>query len=216
MSNKSVYTSGQFVKVTTIFEDQGVVTTGFQKGIECGVFMDIAEALANKENYDRTKVREALGLFPLEFYLTVNSDRGFGGLVEDACLGWVDTRSINERRFPLSAKGCAETIFELQHPNFLSLVRTAAPEVIVEGLIEAWRKEGYRPATIEEFLAFCRLYHSFGRKVPVCTMLLSKPGQGQTHMPWIGSPNPNQVVLKGVSITEALSSHYWFLVTSTN
>lgn len=154
----TAYTSGQLVKLTGLLEQRGSNPERFQLFLSSGILADLLEADPSAINRD--DFRKYIGLPPLVLRFTVDYSLT---LEEMIALGQYDWKNddITAGRFPVKGKGKKEVVGEL-----VKYESTMSSEAVLADL----DKNGLRPATIEELLAFGAAFPELQRKFPIVAL----------------------------------------------
>ena len=94
------------------------------------------------------------------FPITVNYGLGLERMIEDGKYGWTNS-DINAKDFPIKGKGTVEVAIELVHFN-----RDMQSNEVLKEL----GKQGLRPGTLPELLAFGAKYLEKQREFPIVAL----------------------------------------------
>ncbi|MCI0565535.1 MAG: hypothetical protein MN733_44290 [Nitrososphaera sp.] len=158
MSN-TVYTSGQLVKLTTVWDDKGVESEHTQLGLGSGVFADIGDFLVSGGKYNREAVRKAFGLGPFNWLTVVDCSMTLEQMIEAGHYVWSNP-DITSDRFPIVGEGKVEyenKIFYFGRKKISS--KRAKDRIITLDPVNPWR-----PWVTEQTLAFGATYPEEQRK----------------------------------------------------
>lgn len=150
----------QMGKLHAILQRKGVDGSGFQISfLESGIIDDLAEIAASGRMLDRERVRQALGMEPLELRVQVNYSLPIEQLIAAGRYDKVET-SVAWHRFPRKeAVAPAEVVCELvELPTGCGSISRA--EAILAG-------RNLRPACLEEMLAFGKTYPGTQRRFTI-------------------------------------------------
>lgn len=170
---KTAFTSGQLTALATLLEAKGKDYQGFQSLLSSGVLADIIEA--DLVNIDREALRKTLGLTPVEMQFFVD----YGMTLEQmiAAGSYDRTNSdITAKRFPLSGTG--KVAFE---PKIFHFDR----DISSENAIKEMEKDGFRPAKIEELLAYDAILPDEQRKYPIVALGSVTGLGGSRYVPFL-------------------------------
>lgn len=154
----TAYTSGQFVKFTSLLEQKGSNPERFQLFLGSGLLADLLEA--DPSAIDREEFRKLIGLPPLTLRITVDYSLSLEQMI---ALGQYDSKNddITAERFPVKGEGKKEVVVELvKYEENMS-----SDEVLAD-----LDSKGLRPATHEELLAFGTAFPELQRKFPIVAL----------------------------------------------
>jgi len=154
----TVYTSGQLVKFTSLLEQKGSNPERFQLFLGSGVLADLLEV--DPSRIDREEFRKMIGLPPLVLRITVDYSLTLEQMI---ALGQYDWKNddITAKNFPVNGEGKKEITVELvKYESGMSS----------EAILADLDKNGLRPATHEELLAFGAAFPELQRKFPIVAL----------------------------------------------
>ncbi len=172
---KTAFTSGQLTALTTLLEAKGKDYQGFQSLLSSGVLADIIEA--DLVNVDREALRKTLGLTPLEMQFFVDCGMTLDQMIAAGSYDWTNS-DITAKRFLLSGTG--KVAFE---PKIFHFDR----DISSENAIKEMEKDGFRPAKIEELLAYGAILPDEQRKHPIIALGSVAEIGGFRFVPCLGS-----------------------------
>lgn len=172
---KTAFTSGQLTALTTLLEAKGKDYQGFQSLLSSGVLADIIEA--DLVNVDREALRKTLGLTPLEMQFFVDCGMTLDQMIAAGSYDWTNS-DITAKRFLLSGTG--KVAFE---PKIFHFDR----DISSENAIKEMEKDGFRPAKIEELLAYGAILPDEQRKHPIIALGSVTGIGGDRHVPYLDS-----------------------------
>lgn len=172
---KTAFTSGQLTALTTLLEAKGKDYQGFQSLLSSGVLADIIEA--DLVNVDREALRKTLGLTPLEMQFFVDCGMTLDQMIAAGSYDWTNS-DITAKRFLLSGTG--KVAFE---PKIFHFDR----DISSENAIKEMEKDGFRPAKIEELLAYGAILPDEQRKHPIIALGSVAEVGGVRHVPCLDS-----------------------------
>ena len=155
---KTAYTSEQFVKFTTLLEQKDSNPERFQLFLTTGVLSDLLDA--DPSAIDRDEFRKMIGLPPLVLRFTVDYSLTMEQMIALGQYDWKND-NITSERFPVKGEGKKEIVGEL-----VKYGSAMSSEAVLADL----DKKGFRPATIEELLAFGAAFPEFQRKFPIVAL----------------------------------------------
>lgn len=155
---KTAFTSGQLSSLATLLEAKGKDHQGFQSLLTNGTLADLIEADPTK--IDREALRKVLGLTPLDLQFFVDYGMTLEQMIAAGKYDWSNS-DITAKRFPLTGTG--KVAFE---PKLFHFDRSISSE----DAIKEMEKEGFRPAKIEELLAYGALLPEEQRKYPIIAL----------------------------------------------
>jgi len=153
-----MYTSGQLVKFTSLLEQKGSNPERFQLFLGSGVLADLLEA--DPSGIDREEFRKMIGLPPLVLRIIVDYSLTLEQMI---ALGQYDWKNddITSARFLVKGEGKNEVVAEIvKYESGMSS----------EAVLADLDKKGFRPATIEELLAFGAAFLELQRKFPIVAL----------------------------------------------
>lgn len=172
---KTAFTSGQLTALTTLLEAKGKDYQGFQSLLSSGVLADIIEA--DLVNVDREALRKTLGLTPLEMQFFVDCGMTLDQMIAAGSYDWTNS-DITAKRFLLSGTG--KVAFE---PKIFHFDR----DISSENAIKEMEKDGFRPAKIEELLAYGAILPDEQRKHPIIALGSVTEVGGGRYVPCLDS-----------------------------
>ncbi len=179
---KTAFTSGQLTALTTLLEAKGKDYQGFQSLLSSGVLADIIEA--DLVNVDREALRKTLGLTPLEMQFFVDCGMTLDQMIAAGSYDWTNS-DITAKRFLLSGTG--KVAFE---PKIFHFDR----DISSENAIKEMEKDGFRPAKIEELLAYGAILPDEQRKHPIIALGSVTGIGGDRHVPYLDSDGSRRVL----------------------
>ncbi len=151
----------QMTKVHDTLEEKGLDGELLQSDLlGKGILADIAEAVVRGTVPAREELRKFLGLLGVFFQLIVDYTMSLSDMVSAGQYDWVNPE-ITEANFPKTRTGSISLNAELLHFN-----RTISSE----NALKEMEKLGFRPATIEELLAFGAKYPELQRQFPIVAL----------------------------------------------
>lgn len=155
---KTAFTSGQLGSLATLIEAKGKDHQGLQALLTNGALADLIEA--DPTQIDREALRKALGLTPLDLQFFVDYGMTLEQMIAAGNYDWKND-DITAKRFPLSGTG--KVAFE---PKLFHFDR----DISSENAIKEMEKDGFRPAKIEELLAYGAILPEEQRKYPIVAL----------------------------------------------
>ncbi len=155
---KTAFTSGQLASLATLLEAKGKDHQGFQSLLTNGSLADLIEA--DPTQIDREALRKVLNLSPLDMKFFVDYGMTLEQMIAAGNYDWKND-DITAKRFPLSGTG--KVGFE---PKLFHFDR----DISSENAIKEMEKDGFRPAKIEELLAYGAALPEEQRKYPIVAL----------------------------------------------
>lgn len=153
-------TLSQAGHVLTLIDRKMVTKEQLVGAVSNGTLPDFFEAMAIGTVPSREELRVFLGLGPLVLKIVVDYSMTLGQMIAAGGYRWRND-DINDERFPLLGEGKVENTVELIHFNRPISSNDAEKEL---------DKMGFRPAIIEELLAFAAAFPETQRKSPIVAL----------------------------------------------
>ncbi|MDO8493233.1 MAG: hypothetical protein Q7S19_01675 [bacterium] len=141
--------------------------------VDSGVLADILESDPTK--VDRNELRKFLGLTPTELEVLIDYTQTLEQMITAGHYDWANS-DITAKRFPLKGEGKVARKAYLVHFDH---------GISSENAIKELDKQGKRPATIEELLAFGAKYPEIQRKFPVVALGSSAKVDGDRSVAYL-------------------------------
>jgi hypothetical protein len=123
--------------------------------------------------------------FSQTFPVTVNYDRTIEKMVTSGKYDWSNP-NINSKRFPIGAKGRVEVNIELVHFNY---------PITSDEVLRNLDRQGLRPATLPEILAFGATYPEMQREFPIVALgSVWRDQNGDRHVAYLCDYSGNRKV----------------------
>lgn len=166
---KTVYTSGQLVKLTETLEQHGVVPETFQNGFSTGLTADYFEAVGKAEliKVSREEFRRVLGLGPLipePDHLVIDYSQTLEQMILAGRYDWKND-NITADRFPVRDEGIVEYEYKLVHPN-----RSISSKDVIKETTSIDKENPWQVARIEHLLAYGAKNPEEQRKYPIVAL----------------------------------------------
>lgn len=189
----TVYTSGQLVKLTTVWDDKGVVSEHIQLGLESGLFADVGDLLVSGNPIDRETIRQAFGLSPLQLLTVVDYGLTLEQMIVAGRYDWTNS-DITSERFPVKGAGKMEYENKIFHFGRNISSEEATRLIIADDTSNPWK-----PWKTEQSLAYGTKYPDDQMKGPLVGLGSSAELDG----------NRNVLILFKVGSRRYLRLHGW-------
>lgn len=195
----TAYTSGQLVKFTALLEQKDSNPERFQLFLGTGILADLLEADPTAINRD--DFRKMIGLPPLVLRITVDYSQTLEQMI---VLGQYDWKNddITVARFPVKGERKKEIVAEL-----VKYESNMSSEAVLADI----DKKGFRPATIEELLAFGAAFPELQRKFPIVALGSVAEVRDKRGVTYLGRSDSNRYLGLGW-FDDSWSACYRFLV----
>lgn len=164
---KTVYTSGQLVKLTETLEQHGVVPETFQNGFSTGLTADYFEAVGKVDliKVSREEFRRVLGLGPIVSEpLKIDYRQTLDQMIAVGAYDWKN-ENITAERFPVNGEGVVEYEYQLVHLNC-----NASSKKVLLAIGKLDGANPWEPAKTEHLLAFGAKNPEEQRKYPIVAL----------------------------------------------